>query len=442
MMRLADTFLARVLLISLSGITLLHLLSLWTYENTLQREMKQVHEEQLADKLISILRSVASVPETQREALAHQMSGGPVQAHWSWVRGAASGGTDEPWQLATRLVARSQSLVPDDVVVGTGVDPHAALLSLRLPDNSWLNVNLFMPGKATVSGHGHLLSTSLMWVGVALLSVLMATWLTWPLRRTTEAVSTLFDRRDVVVPENGPREVRQLAASFNAMHRRLLDLVERRTRSLAAVSHDLRTPLTRLKLRLGDVESPELQRAMANDLDDMEMMIEATLSYLKGHATGEPARPIDLVSLLETLVDDARDAGHDAELVAPATVVIEARLISLKRAFSNLIGNALRFGSEVRVQIERDAGEVTISIDDNGPGIPEDKLKVVFEPFLRLEESRNYETGGVGLGLTIAKSSIELDGGTLVLTNRPTGGLRAVARLPAPAALNQPLGTH
>ena len=433
MIRAADTLAARVLLVSLLGITLFHVLSLWTYERTLERELTQAQDAQLAERLISIKRSVAAVPDVQREVLAHDLSGGPIQAHWSRSRGAAAGGpgADEWRELSSLIIARSPNLGEGDIVVGTGGDSHVALLSMRLPDDTWLNVNLFAAGKATASGNGPLLSTSLMAFGVALLSMLMATWLTRPLRQIADAVSKLsLDERSGSIPEAGPREVRDLAASFNSMHRRLVDLILRRTRSLAAVSHDLRTPLTRLKLRLGDVENDELQRAMASDIDEMEQMIEATLSYLKGQETTEPPRSIDLVALLETIVDDARDAGRDAELAAPASLVITARHMGLKRALSNLVGNALRYGSQVRVRIEQAASEIVVMVEDNGPGIPEDKLDVVLEPFVRLEDSRNVETGGVGLGLTIAKSNIEANGGTLVLRNRPEGGLSAMVRLP------------
>jgi len=433
MIRFADTLVARVLLVSLLGITIFHVLSLWTYEHTLDRELAQAQDDQLAERLISIKRSVAAAAEPQREALAHHLSGGPIQAHWSRSRGAAPGGPGAArWTgLISLLVSRSQDLTAKDIIVGTGGDAHVALVSVRLPDDSWLNVNLFAAGKAEVSGHGHLLSTSLMAVGVALISMLMATWLTRPLRRIADAVSKLsIDERSAAIPERGPREVRHLAASFNAMHRRLVDLILRRTRSLAAVSHDLRTPLTRLRLRLADLDNSELQRALASDIDEMEQMIEATLSYLKGQETTEPPRPIDLVSLLETIVDDARDEGRDAELIAPPTLVIHARLMGLKRALSNLIGNALRYGSQVRVRIEPGNGEVIVTIDDDGPGIPERQLETVFEPFVRLEDSRNAETGGVGLGLTIAKSNIEIDGGSLLLRNRPGGGLSAIVRLP------------
>ena len=224
--------------------------------------------------------------------------------------------------------------------------------------------------------------------------------------------------------------MRDLASAFNEMQGRISELVARRTQALGAVSHDLRTPLTRLKLRMEDTADAELQNAVISDIDEMEQMIEATLSYLKGEDSAERPRRLDLDALLRTVVDEARDAGGQADLNVVPHLVIDGCRISLKRAFSNLIGNALRFGTHIVVSAAPRDTMIQITIDDNGPGIPDDRLAAVLEPFVRLEHSRNRETGGVGLGLTIAKSNIETHGGTLNLANRPEGGLRATVTLP------------
>ncbi len=434
MIRAFDTLVARLLLVSMMGIAVVHGLSLWTYERALDRELTLAHETRLAERLVSIKRSVMLVPAQQREPVAHDLSGGPLEAHWSAAKGAVAGGPGaEAWQS---LVSRIRELAPElaaaDIVIGSSAagDPHLALVSIRLPDESWINFNLFAVSSPKTSGHGTLISTSLMALGVVILSLLMARWLTRPIRRIADAVHKLSPEVEAPpVPETGPKEVRDLAAAFNDMQRRITDLITRRTRSLAAVSHDLRTPLTRLKLRIDSVQDPVLQRAMESDIGEMEQMVEATLSYLKGDEIAEPRRPIDLVALLETIIDDARDIGQVAELKAPHHVVIEARLVGLKRAFSNLIGNALRFGTQVQATVELTERHVIVTIEDDGPGIPEDQLQAVLEPFVRLEDSRNRETGGVGLGLTIAKTNIEADGGSLTLVNRPEGGLGAVVRL-------------
>jgi signal transduction histidine kinase len=436
-MRILDNLTARLVLVSMLGITLVHVASLYTYERALDDELAQAGDRQLAERIVAIKQAVMAVPPQQREGLAHDLSSGPVEAHWNPKRGAAPGGdVGAEWQsLPARLRDLAIDLQPSDIVLGAGADPHMALLSIRFPDDSWLNVNLFTT-RVQHSRHGTLASTTLMALGVALLSLLLARSLTRPLRRMADVVTTLrADDVETRVPEDGPREVRELAVAFNGLRKRLGDLVTRRTRSLAAVSHDLRTPLTRLRLRLAEVPNGDLQHAMAADIDEMEQMIQATLSYLKGEETSEPKRQIDLVALVETIVDHARDQGHDATLSAPARVVVDGRLLGLKRAFGNLVGNALRFGSKVAVSVEALDGAAIVRIADDGPGIPEDKLDAVLEPFVRLEESRNTETGGVGLGLTIASSIVEGHGGMLRLSNRTEGGLQAEVRLPLSAAL-------
>lgn len=435
MIRNLDTLVARSVLVSLFGITLVHFLSLWTYERTLDRELTIAHETRLAERIIAIKRSVMLVAPQQREAVAHDLSGGPVEAHWSQARGAIPGGPGaEHWQsLADHILLLAPDQKADDVVIGasSGAEPHVALVSLRLPDDSWINLSLFAVWAPRSSGHGAVLSTTLMAIGVVLLSILIARWLTRPIRAVSVAVRSLTpDGPPVHVRETGPAEVRDLAKSFNDMQRRIADLIARRTQSLAAVSHDLRTPLTRLKLRTEDLGDETLKGSITADIGEMEQMIEATLSYLKGDETAEVPRPLDLTALLETIVNDARDAGHNATLDHRLHIVVNGRLFGLKRAFTNLISNAVGFGSVVNVMTAVTENSVTVIVDDDGPGIPEDQLGAVLEPFVRLEHSRNRETGGVGLGLTIAKGHIEADGGTLALSNRPSGGLRVVATLP------------
>lgn len=435
MIRSFDTLAARAVLVSLIGITLVHFLSLWTYEHTLERELTIAHEARLAERIIAIKRSVMLVPPLQREIVAHDLSGGPIEAHWSLTRGAIPGGPGaEHWQsLAGQIVSLAQDHNPADVIIGSsaGADPHVALVSMRLPDDSWINVSLFAVGRPRPSSHGTVISTTLMAFGVILLSILIAGWLTRPIRTVSAAVRSLSpDGAPIIVRESGPEEVRDLAKAFNDMQRRIADLIARRTQSLAAVSHDLRTPLTRLKLRTEDLHDDDLKGAITSDIGEMEQMIDATLSYLKGDETAEARRPLELTALLNTIVNDARDAGHDVTYETREHIVIDGRLIGLKRAFTNLISNAVRFGSKVNVSTDLSDSAVTILVDDNGPGIPVDQLAAVLEPFVRLDHSRNRETGGVGLGLTIAKSHIEADLGTLTLTNRVEGGLRATATLP------------
>lgn len=436
MMRRFDTLIGRTILVSLIGITLMHVLSLWSYELALQQELSAAQDTRLAERLVTIRRSLAAVPEQGRDDVAHQLSGGPLEVHWSRTeRAIADGSQGERLPgLPIRLHEIAPDIQPQDLVIGSAGaagDPHVALLSLRLPDQSWANVSLFAYGHPHTGNHGTLLSTTLMALGVVILSVFIAGWLTRPIRSVATAVRGLHPGTEATrIPEAGPREVRDLAIAFNDMQARITKLIDERTRALAAVSHDLRTPLTRLKLRIEDLASPDLGRAMTADITELEQMIDATLSYLKGESQSEAPRPLDLSALLETLADEATDIGQTVTVSGPRQVVVRGRHLALKRAFSNLIQNAVKYGDHARISAERGPEAVLVHIDDDGPGIPADKIEAVLEPFVRLEGSRSRETGGVGLGLTIAKANIEADGGQLTLSNRPEGGLRVTVSLP------------
>lgn len=434
MIRALDSLAVRTAVVAVLGIVAVHLLSLWTYEHAMERERQAAHAMRLADQLVSLRRTLAAAPPGQREKMAHDLSDGAIDAHWSRQAMAVAG--PDPAGTRARLTEDVRALAPDigsaDMVVGGGSDPHLSLVALRLPDGSWLNASLFvsMP-PASGAQHGSLLSTTLMAAGVLLLSLAIAVWLTRPLRAMARAVATLPpDAPATWLPENGPREVRELAHAFNGMQARIAELVERRTQALAAVSHDLRTPMARLSFRLEDVPDASLRVAMAADVAEMEQMVDATLSYLRGEAAGEPVRAFDLVALVETIVDDARDRGRPADLQSPPRLVIEGRHVSLKRAVSNLVENALAYGGAAHVTIEEAGAEAVLTVRDKGPGIPEEQLVAVLEPFVRLDASRSRSTGGVGLGLTIAQGAVAAHGGTLTLANGAGGGLAATIRLP------------
>lgn len=283
-------------------------------------------------------------------------------------------------------------------------------------------------GQAT---HATLLSTTIMVGGVVLVAVLLLRGIVAPLRRMAQAADRIGHTADVApVAEEGPREVRQVAQALNAMQRRLSKLVSDRTEALAAVSHDLRTPITRLRLRAGFVGDPEVQAAIDRDLDEMEAMVEATLAYFGDAEGAEAPRPTDLPALLETLVDAEVDLGRSASYEGPAHLTVMLRPVSIRRAFGNLIANAVAYGHRARVSVACVGMGVQVRVEDDGPGIPPDAMDRVLEPFVRLEQSRNRATGGVGLGLTIAHRAVEADGGTMRLENRPGGGLAAIVTLP------------
>jgi signal transduction histidine kinase len=230
--------------------------------------------------------------------------------------------------------------------------------------------------------------------------------------------------------EEGPREVRQASHAFNNMQRRLQRFVRDRTQMLAAISHDLRTPITRLKLRAELIEDEQQQKKMLSDLDEMEAMIAATLSFARDEFAHEPRAALDLAALLQTVCDEAADAADAASYDGPARFAFTGRPTALKRAFANLIDNAVKYGAAARVALTVAQGTVSVAIDDDGPGIAEAEFDRVFDPFYRIESSRSRETGGVGLGLAVVRSVVRGHGGDITLANRPEGGLRATVVLP------------
>jgi len=214
------------------------------------------------------------------------------------------------------------------------------------------------------------------------------------------------------------------------MQARIKHLIDERARALAAVSHDLRTPLTRLRLRAELVDDEKLREQMATDLDAMASMIDATLDYLRGLQDAEVARPIDMNALLQSLADDAAVLGKIIHVEGMVRSPYTGRLSALRRAVQNLIDNAIKYGHSAHIRIDDDATALRIVLEDEGPGIAPAELARVTEPYYRPDASRSRETGGVGLGLSIVKDIALLHGGELVLTNRPQGGLSAALVLP------------
>jgi signal transduction histidine kinase len=262
-------------------------------------------------------------------------------------------------------------------------------------------------------------------------AILLVRWISRPLARFADAANGFYTTGKVAaVPETGPYEVAILARAFNDLQDRLARSIEDRTQALAAVSHDLKTPITRLRLRAEEIENNPLARSIAHDLDDMERMIDQTLSYLRGDRSDEPLRPVDVVAILETVTDDLSDQGAAVSFTGPRAAVVPGRRIGLKRAFANLVGNAVKYGGTARVSVSQRGKDVIVEIEDDGEGIAEADRDRVFLPFVRLESSRNNKTGGFGLGLTIALAVIDGHGGTLKLGESSTGGLRVSVSLP------------
>ena len=313
--------------------------------------------------------------------------------------------------------------------------PLNLLISAHLGDGQWLNVGTRLPPTNADWAMPALVSLAAMAVALTIIVVLMVRRLTRPMATLAGAAERL-GRGEVVppLPERGPVDVRETTRAFNQMHGRLQRFVQDRTRMLAAISHDLRTPITSLRLRAEFIEDDEIRQKILETLEDMQRMTEATLAFAREEAAQEDTRRVDLWALIDSVCADLADLGQDVVFEGPERCPYLCRPSSLKRALRNLIENAVAYGERARVRLERGADAWRIVIDDDGPGIPEADTERVFAPFVRLEESRNPETGGVGLGMAISRSIIRGHGGDITLQNRtgPDGvvGLRVIARLP------------
>jgi signal transduction histidine kinase len=267
---------------------------------------------------------------------------------------------------------------------------------------------------------------------IGFLSLWTARWLATPIAAFADAAERLgVDTTAPPLAERGPHELRIAIRAFNRMQDRLRRFVDDRTHMVAAMSHDLKTPLTRLRLRAEFVEDTEQQRKMLDDLDGMGAMIESTLAFARDHAQQEPRMLVDLGALVENVCENASDAGGEVSFSVPHGVDVMCRPIAITRAVANLVDNAVKYGGTARAELLREPGRVVIAIDDKGPGIPTPEQEKVFAPFYRLERSRNRDTGGVGLGLAVARTIAREHGGDITLANQANGGLHVRVELPA-----------
>jgi signal transduction histidine kinase len=264
-----------------------------------------------------------------------------------------------------------------------------------------------------------------------LLSFIVVRWITKPISTLAVAADELGrDIQRSPLEENGPREVAQAAHAFNIMQSRINQYIQDRSQLLAAISHDLRTPITRLRLRTELLNNEALKKKFLGDLEDMQTMVNETLDYMRGHDRKEAIQKIDINALVDSLVEDMRDAGHQMNIEGKSQKVYRGRPLALKRCLTNLLENAIRYGENASIWIEESEKNLILRIIDTGPGIPQDQLDKIFEPFFRLDSSRNRSSGGVGLGLGIARDIARANGGDLYLRNPDKGGLEAVLELP------------
>jgi signal transduction histidine kinase len=342
------------------------------------------------------------------------------------------------------LLRRNMSLIPlggsnlrwRELLIYGGCSWDQAVVGMRLPDGGWVNVTAELEPLRPWHSPTFLMAFMLMTAVAGVLTLWAVRRLTAPVRTLAEAAEALGrDFNAPPLPEDGPTEVAVAAVAFNTMASRIRRFVQDRTELLTAIGHDLRTPITRLKLRAEFVEDDEQRGKILADLEELEAMVSATLAFGRDSRATEAVSSIDLAELLRTILDDAGDARPDvADRLAyegPAHLTVQARSLSLKRALVNLVDNAVNYGESAKVRLLPEEGRmVVIEIEDEGPGIGPAEMERVFEPFHRGEPSRNRETGGVGLGLPIARNILRAHGGDITLANRVTGGIKATVTLP------------
>ena len=310
-------------------------------------------------------------------------------------------------------------------------------MEVQLRDGTWARFDTELPAQPDSLPWRLALTLVVLLASVLVLSFIAVRWVVRPLQQLTAAAQALGeDLNRPPLPEAGPREVQQAARAFNTMQQRLAAFVNERTRMLTALSHDLKTPLTRMRLRTDLMDDEEQRQRFESDLKEMEAMVSETLDFMRGLGGHEVLQPVDLDALVSGLQADQQAMGRQVQVSCRTQAPLLAMPSLLKRALGNLVDNAVLYGGSATLQVEDSATSVTVRIADDGPGLPADQLERVFEPFYRLEASRNRSSGGTGLGLGIARNIVRAHGGELTLHNRAAGGLEAVLTLPrrTPAA--------
>jgi two-component system, OmpR family, osmolarity sensor histidine kinase EnvZ len=309
-------------------------------------------------------------------------------------------------------------------------DETEVLGSLRLNDGSWLEFRAADLIGSWPIGLREVAIASLPMLALVLIAFLALRTTLRPLGLLADAVARVGYDAAVLLPEQGIPELRRLIRAYNEMHGRIVAMMKARTEALAAVGHDLRTPLSRMRLRVDELAEDSNREALIGDMQEMELMLDSLLTYFRGDDHAEKRRLVDVAVLVTTVVDDLQDRGFDIRYTGPSHCDATLRPVEFKRALSNLANNACQYGNQCTVRLAESSDAIHIRFLDDGPGIPEEDLGRVLEPFQRLDPARQRNTSGVGLGIPIAVRVIAEAGGVLTLSNRKEGGLCAEIRLP------------
>lgn len=394
----------------------------------------------LLESLASISRIIDGAPTAQRDAIARSASNEVYTTTWlrRYEEAALPPADDDAdfrsgeaylRQQLGNPGARLEGYEPTDWPAGHPDAGYALLVELR--DGSWVRFSALTRNWGLDELPRNLIVIALVLLSTIAVALIATRHLAAPMERFARGARRFgSDFRAPPISVEGPWEIRQAIIAFNAMQAQLQHFINDRTQMLAAISHDLRAPLTRMRLRGEFIEDPEQQAKLFRDVDEMQVMVNSALDFFRDDARLEPATAFDLAELLHTVVDDYKDAGVLVQLRSPGRVVYVGRPIGIKRMLTNLLDNAIKYGQAPAVCLEQNTHAVTIRVLDRGPGIAEEHHEAVFKPFFRIEGSRNKHTGGVGLGLAAARATVLEHGGSLNLRNRKQGGLHVQVILP------------
>ena len=429
---LPRSLLGRSLLIVVTPLVILQVVSAFMFYESHWDKVSRRMARSLAGDVASLIAIVRRYPEAPDRDWAFSMVARNKELSVNLLPGAILPNEAPPWtdDLGRLLADEMAGLVQKPIRVDTeSVDRHV-IIDVQLPDGvlTVVTTRKRLSSPTTTVFVLWMVGTSLILLGVA--TIFMRNQVR-PIRRLAVAADAFGKGRDVTSfkPE-GAKEVRQAASAFLAMRERIQRQISQRTAMLAGVSHDLRTPLTRMRLQMEMMGvAEEAVTALKGDIAEMEHMLEGYLAFARGEGS-EPQKPSEMGALLADVVAQARRNGGVVDLHTEGPITVPVRPNAFRRCVTNLLENALRYARHVSVRIGRRDDTVELLIDDDGPGIPEAHREDVFKPFYRLEGSRNPVTGGVGLGLTIARDVVRNHGGDIALADAPTGGLRVRVRLP------------
>ena len=392
----------------------------------------------LLERIAASTRVIEAAPAQLRPQLASAASSSTLEVLWNAQRSQFNlPGDGEPVETGKVPALRQllgddreiEVFSPDDWPPGSTQAHYVALVPLA--DGSWLT---FTPPERS---WGLSLDARIaVIIALGLVATLLVAWIATrqlanPLQRFAGAARRFGgDLNAPPIDIEGPHEIRQAIIAFNTMQAQIQHFIGERTHMLASISHDLRAPLTRMRLRSEFMEDLDHQQKLIRDIEEMQSMINAALAFFREGTQLEQPTTFDLSELLQTILDDYRDQNLLIDFSGPAHMVYDGRPLGIKRVIVNLLENAVKYAERPRIALSRNARSICIEVCDEGPGIPEESLQRVFDPFFRLETSRNRETGGVGLGLSAARAIVREQGGELTLSNRKGSGLVARVELP------------